>query len=237
MLIVEVNTPKENPVIAGGHSRDICYNLIGDDEELRRAHRQLTSLAIAAMEESDITADEAAELLRRTESASPITVFKDSASAFLKIVTQAEILTRGRHNQLLEAGRSGTLGAIAISDEWRLLDSYGGGPFYAGKTDYCSKDGIGMIPNSDTTSIELEIREAQEAIKGGYFEDWQEEVIAELPVTHFGRQYELPEPPYYGLSGIPDHRHTSVGVLDEDGRYIPFATVLDSSYINRAALL
>ncbi len=208
----------------------IAYELVGNKAEREHAFRQLTSLAITAAIEGDITISAADSLLQDAEGSSPMKVHWRDGTTFLQLVTHAASLAHIRREQLLEAGiEKMTLGAMAISDELILLDSYRGGPFHPDTVTYCTENGLGMFPNSRTEVLMLETNSIEHQLTTGGFTDWEEDIAKTLPVTHSVNQYEVPER-LAGITSIPPRSHTSVGTLDENGAYVPFATILDPAH-------
>jgi hypothetical protein len=196
-----------------------AYELYGTSGEFCLVRRQLTSIALVAIKEEVVTLEGVAALLEPLDAAgSKAIILGENAETFVRLVTNAERLAQERRKWLLAEGLRGSIGAIAISDEMALLNVWGGGPFSPDHTRYCNKDNLSGVRLNPDGSIDPETWNIED------LEEDQYSIATQMPVTHAVTAFQLDN------RGIRDYRHTSVGTLDAEGVYQPFATIMDPTY-------
>jgi hypothetical protein len=215
MYIVEREQLSEN-------SGFYFYDLVGETEGLRQFAHNLGSTVLEAVSQGILKQNEAYHLLSNIQPVGRIA--RADISSLGKLI-ENETLTRDRIWTIMGTASDGNMSSSAFMQEFNDLEEFD----LNGSEDikWLTSDGLIASP---TVEGDLET-DVYDDIDSNYGEDSTESSISrELSLTTQAFQMELIRKQHGDPIVLSKREHTSLGVIDQSGRYQPVVTVLSDSH-------
>lgn len=203
--------------------------IAGSSEEIKTFSSYVTAIGLQSIHDGTTPPNALVNLLDQLtiRTTHPIDVANHNTPTLTFLTDNSDKLELRRQDQLIKNGLAGRMGAAVIAREFSLLNTYGGGDVGPDQLRQLSQDGL--VLERQLGQLKVYCVEISTRIDTGFYEDEKQALIKELPVTHGAHQCEL-SPDDNKWAGTTAREHDSIGTLDEQGRYVPYATILSADH-------
>ncbi len=200
-----------------------AYEFVGEIGEVTRYKQNLASLALSAMKNNSVDGEQGHGFIRELQATNEVS--GDDRILFHDLVRSSTDLQNDRARTLIKSAVLGQLTVNALWGELASLEEF----FEPSGSDnlmWLTENGLDAFLEGDELKVNLNTDIADVHGK----DSLEFKTAAELGLNAEAFQYELVREGSWQPKVLSDYIHNSLGRLDEDGKYEPVVTVLESNH-------